>query len=63
MVVPCVLVAVSGRGGRRITPDSRSRLGWYPTRFVLRLVWPYPRQRLGRFADAAEGTNMPPSAS
>ncbi len=32
-------------------------------RFALRLMWLYPWQRLGRYADTAEGTGMPSSAS
>ena len=40
-----------GSRERQLTPDSRSRLRSFPTRFALRLMWPYPRQRLGRCAD------------
>jgi hypothetical protein len=47
---------VQGMGGRlaavrHIKPNSPSCLGWTPTRFALRLLWPYPKQRLGRCAD------------
>ena len=55
-----------GLGSQRvchITPDSRSRLRSFPTRFALRLMWPYRNEQLGRYADTALGASPPSAAS
>ena len=43
------------RSALRVTPDSRSRLGSFPTRVALRLLWPYRNERLGPSGHSARG--------
>ncbi len=57
------MFVAAGRRGRRITPDSRSRLRGYLRAVALRLRGFYHDERLGRYADTAVSTNMLTSAS